>query len=277
MNSEQILLEQRDINRIRHPKERIFYFFNAFINTAVILFLIIAVLIIPSEILFDDRSQKVYIAVATLFVVAFFSMGSTFAQTKVYSVRIDENQFPELYDVVKDFSKILGLRKTPYIYIRQSNGILNAFAAYFWGRNYVLLNTEIFEIAYLEHKDIDAVSFIIAHEMAHIRLHHTRFWYNASILISKFIPILGPALSRAQEYSCDRIAMKICPQGRHGIFMLLLGRHLYKNVNIEKYIKQAEDTDGIFELVINANATHPVNTRRIVAIYKPEKAGKLLF
>lgn len=277
MDSEQILLEQRDINRIRHPKERIFYFVSAFINTAVILFLVMAIFIIPRDILFSQRSQQVYIAIATLFVLAFFSMGSTFAQTKVYSVRIDENQFPELYDIVRDYAKILGLRKTPYIYIRQSNGVLNAFAAYFWGRNYVLINTEIFEIAYLEHKDIDAVSFIIAHEMTHIRLHHTRFWYNASILISKLIPILGPALSRAQEYSCDRVAMKICPQGKHGIFMLLLGRHLYKNVNIEEYIKQAEDTEGIFEVVINANATHPVNTRRIVAIYKPEKAGKLLF
>lgn len=277
MDSEQILLDQKDINQIRHPKERILYFVCALINTVVILFLVIAIFIIPPDILFSQSSQKLYIAVATLFVVAYFSMGSTFAQTKVYSVRIDENQFPELYDVVRQYSKILGLHKTPYIYIKQSNGVLNAFAAYFWGRNYVLINTEIFEIAYLEHKDIDAVSFIIAHEMTHIRLHHTRFWYNASVLISKLIPVLGSTLSRAQEYSCDRVAMKICPEGKHGIFMLLLGRHLYKNVNVDEYIKQAEDTNGMFEIGINANATHPVNTRRIVAIYKPEKAGKLLF
>ena len=59
--------------------------------------------------------------------------------------------------------------------------------------------------------------------------------------------------------------------------MLLLGRHLYKNVNIEEYLAQAEHTKGWFEVFINLNTTHPVNTRRVVAVYKPEKRGRLLF
>jgi Zn-dependent protease with chaperone function len=96
-------------------------------------------------------------------------------------------------------------------------------------------------------------------------------------LFAKFIPVLGTALSRAQEYSCDRIALQLCPEGKHGIFLLLLGRHLYKNVNIEEYLLQAKRTRGLLEFLVNINATHPVNTRRVLALYKPEKKARLLF
>ncbi|OQB16034.1 MAG: heat shock protein HtpX [Firmicutes bacterium ADurb.Bin193] len=270
-------MDIKEINALRHPGERILYVACAFLNTMVITLLILGLSFMWQDLILNPYVQNVYVAVATAFGVAFFSMGSTFAQTKVYSVRVGENQFPELYAVVKKFAESLGMKKIPAIYVKQENGLLNAFAAYFWGRNYVLLNTEIFEIAYLEHKDINAVSFIMAHEMAHICLHHTRFWYNASILIAKFIPVLGTSLSRAQEYSCDRIALKLCPEGKQGIFMLLLGRHLYKNVNIDEYLAQAERTRGWFEFFVNINSSHPVNTRRVLAIYKPEKRGRLLF
>lgn len=265
------------INSLRHPKERTLYIICAFVNTFALAFLILGIVLMWRTLVFSPQLQNLYIAVASLFSVAFFSMGTTYAQTKVFSVRLGENQFPELYDVTKRYSEALGLKKMPLIYVKQDNGILNAFAAYFWGRNFVRINTEIFEIAYMEHKDLDAVSFIAAHEMGHICLHHTRFWYNASILIAKFIPVLGTSLSRAQEFSCDRIALELCPEGKHGIFMLLLGRHLYKNVNIDEYLKQAEKTHGWFEFAVNLNATHPVNTRRVTAIYKPEKIGRLLF
>ncbi len=265
------------INKLRHPCERGIYFICALINTLVAAFLVAGVFLMWRTIASGGVIQNIYYAAASLYAVAFFSMGTTFASTRVYSVRVSEDQFPQLYEVARDYARKLGLKRVPAIYIKHENGLLNAFAAYFWGRNYVHLNTEIFEIAYLEHKDLSAVSFILAHEMAHIKLLHTRFWYNASILLAKFIPVLGTAMTRAQEYSCDRIALQLCPEGKHGIFLLLLGRHLYKNVNVDAYLAQAERTKGWFEFFINLNATHPVNTRRVLAIYKPEMRGRLLF
>lgn len=270
-------MDQKRINELRHPSEQGLYIVCALLNTVVLAFLVIGIFLMWRALILSSHLQNIYIGVGTLFGVAFVSMGATFAQTRVYSVKVNENQFPQLKEVVNDYADRLLMNKVPAIFIKQENGIINAFAAYFWGRNYVHLNTEIFEIAYLEHKDFDAVSFIVAHEMAHIKLYHTRFWYNASILFAKFIPVLGTSLSRAQEYSCDRIALELCPEGKHGIFMLLLGRHLYKNVNVDEYLIQAENTRGWFEFAVNLNATHPVNTRRVTAIYKPEKRGRLLF
>jgi len=270
-------LNTEQINKLRHPSERKLYFICAFLNTFVVAFLVMGIMLLWRYILANAYLQNIYYAAGGAFGAVFLSMGTTFAQTRVYSVRVSENQFPRLWDKVLEFTKRLEMKNCPAIYIKQDGGLINAFSAYFWGRNYVLLNTEIFEIAFLEHKDLEAVSFIVAHEMAHIYLHHTRFWYNASVLFARFIPVLGTALSRAQEYSCDRIALELCPEGKHGIFMLLLGRHLYKSVNVEQYLHQAEQTHGWFEFFINLNATHPVNTRRVLAVYKPEKGGRLLF
>jgi len=270
-------LDIKEINRLRHPSERKLYIICAFLNTFVLLFLVFGAILLWRSVMLSPYLQNIYFAAGTAFGAVFLSMGTTFAQTRVYSVKLGEGQFPELWQRVVEYTDRLELKKQPAIFVRQEGGIINAFSAYFWGRNYVLINTEIFEIAYLEHKDLEAVSFILAHEMAHICLNHTRFWYNASVLFARFVPVLGTALSRAQEYSCDRIALSLCPEGKHGIFMLLLGRHLYKNVNVEQYLQQAQNTHGWFEFFININATHPVNTRRVLAIYQPEKIGKLLF
>jgi Zn-dependent protease with chaperone function len=270
-------LDIQEINQLRHPSERKLYVVCALLNVIVMAFLLLGLVLLWRLIITTSYIKNIYIAAFAAFGAAFLSMGSTFAHTRVYSVKADEKQFPNLWNKVVEYAKQLDIKKQPSIYIKQGDGIINAFAAYFWGRNYVLLNTEIFEIAYLEHKDENAVFFIIAHEMAHICLSHTRFWYNASIFFSKIIPVLGTALSRSQEYSCDRIAQELCPEGKHGIFMLLLGRHLYRNVNVEQYLQQAVNTHGWFEFFVNINSTHPVNTRRVLAIYKPEKRGKLLF
>jgi Zn-dependent protease with chaperone function len=270
-------LDEKRLNLLRHPRERALYLVCVCVSTAVAAFFVIGLLLARRTIWESPGILRLYITVASLFAAVFFGMGTTYARTRVFSVALGERQFPELYAVTQDFAARLGLAKTPSLYIKQENGVLNAFAAYFWGRNYVHINTEIFETAYMTHRDVAAVSFIIAHELAHIRLSHTRFWYNASVLFAKFLPVLGPALSRAREYSCDRLALALCPEGKHGIFMLLLGRRLYREVNAGQYLEQAERTRGWFEFAVNLNATHPVNTRRVLAVYKPETVGRLLF
>ena len=92
--------------------------------------------------------QNIYYAATTAFGAAFVTMGTTFARTRVYSVRAGENQFPELSGIVSGYAEKLH-RKTACNIYKDDNGIINIFRI-FWGRNYVLLNTEIFEIAYLE-------------------------------------------------------------------------------------------------------------------------------
>ena len=253
------------LNSLRNKAELPLYFICVLINVSVISAVVI------SFIYFDFVGIAYYIAFGYLFVNLFLTLGSMLSVTRLYSVRISGEQFSDVYKVACEYSKIFGFKKVPEIYVKQNGGIINAFASNFFFRNYVLINSDIFEAAYMRYKDIDAVSFILAHEMAHISYNHTKIWYNLGILITKFIPFLYPALSRAMEYSCDNVAKILCPEGVHGVYILLLGQHLYKNINIEAYLKQAESTHGWFEFWANLKADHPVPVRRIAALYGIDK------
>ena len=72
-----------------------------------------------------------------------------YAQYRANSIRITEKNFPEIYQVVEDYSKRLGLKRVPKIYLTQENGVLNAFSTYILRRQYIVLLTDLFEVAYL--------------------------------------------------------------------------------------------------------------------------------
>lgn len=261
LNNSRFAISDADLNKLRNKAELPLYFTCVVINVFAI------AMVILSFVYFDNIGIAYYIAFGYLFINLFISLGSTFSAVRLNSVRISGEQFSDIYGVACRYAKILGMKKVPEIYVKQNGGIINAFASYFFFRNYVLINSDVFEVAYIKNKDIDAVSFILAHEMAHIAFNHTKYWYNAGILVSKFIPFLYSALSRAREYSCDNVAKFLCPQGKHGIFIILLGKHLYNCVNIDAYLKQAHNTRGWFEFYANATSSHPVPVRRIAAVY----------
>lgn len=245
----------------RHRAELPLYFICVIINIAFFSLVVLSFFIV------ENINIAYYIAFLYLFVNLFVSMGSTFSSTRLYSVEIGKNQFSDIYNVACRYADMLNLKNVPKIYVKQNGGVINAFASYYLFRNYILINADIFEVAYLKNKDINAVSFVLAHEMAHIAYNHTKFWYNAGILLSKYVPILYPALSRAREYSCDNVAKTLCPEGIYGIFIIILGKHLYKNVNIDEYLIQARKTHGWFLFYKNAVSMHPVPVFRVRSLY----------
>ena len=114
----------------------------------------------------------------------------------------------------------MGLRRRPDIFLANGNGSLNAFAAQATGHDYVVLSNELFVNLYQNNRD--GLRFILGHEMGHIRLHHVALWYQISVAYSERIPLLGPALSRLREYSCDGVA-PTWPRGSTGLVLARLG------------------------------------------------------
>ncbi len=98
-------MDIKQINSLRHPGERILYLICATLNTFFAAFLILGVFFLGRTILLSGYLQNVYYVAVSAFVVAFFSMGTTFAQTRVYSVKVGENQFPKLFEIVKGFAQ----------------------------------------------------------------------------------------------------------------------------------------------------------------------------
>ena len=212
----------------------------------------------------------IVILVALLFVLYFM-----YAQYRVMSLRITEKNFPEVYALIEEYARRLGIR-VPKAYVVQQNGVLNAFSAFLPRRQWICIHSELFEVAYREHKDMDALAFVIAHEMAHIYYGHATLHYNLAILFSNAIPVLGSTASRAREYSCDRLAQRLTgTDGIDAMLVLVVDRHLYKMVDKEDYVEEMRMQKGFFVWIYNLLADHPVMSKRIVALAEGKGSGKL--
>ena len=188
-----------------------------------------------------------------------------FAQLKQNAIKITEEQFSLVYKKSKEFSKKLKLKKLPEIYILQSSGALNAFATRFLFNDYVILYSDIMELAYKEGED--AVAFVVAHELAHLQRNHL-MKYSLTFPIVVF-PFLRNALSRACETTCDNIAAALVPNNSlEGLLVLLAGKELYKKVNVKEFLVTANKNYNHSAWAAEIRMSHPYLSRRLHNIAK---------
>ena len=210
-----------------------------------------------------------------LIVVGYLGLYIMYAQYRSMSLRITESNFPELYDIIERYAKRLGIQ-TPKTYVAQRNGILNAFSTFIFRRQWICIHSELFEVSYREHKDMDALKFVIAHEMAHIYYGHATLHYNIPIWFAMQIPLIGSIASRTREYSCDRFAQKLTGvDGIDAMLILVIDRHLYKMVDKQDYINEMRSIRGFFVWLFNLFVSHPVMSKRILALNEGRGSGRL--
>lgn len=111
--------------------------------------------------------------------------------------------------------------REPEIYVTAGNGVLNAFVASAFGHVFVVVHSDLF--ANTLEQNQRALRFIVGHELGHIRLGHTRLWYQLSVGFSGLVPLLGPYLSRLRELSCDRHGAWYEPEGGDDLMLLTAG------------------------------------------------------
>jgi Zn-dependent protease with chaperone function len=251
---------------IVHPKEKQYY--RVAFAFSMIVYGIL-VLILLSAILRGGGSGAM-VGVGMIFVLAFYvgliwfalflAQGFFIAQVRKNSVKLGERQFGEVLGIVKSMAAEIGMKEVPDVYLMQSGGALNAFAAKFLSRNFVVIYSEIFELAYAQGED--ALKFVIAHELGHIHRRHLRGRWK--IIPGFIIPFLAMAYSRACEYTCDRYGKAYGkPSGNQGLLVLAAGKALYDKVNEEELIKQAEEESGFFMWLAEVNSTHPGLAKRV--------------
>ena len=64
--------------------------------------------------------------VCYLIILSLFEYYKRYASNMAYGIRVSEENFPEIYAKVKEFSKLLGFKKEPEVYVEQMNGTINA-------------------------------------------------------------------------------------------------------------------------------------------------------
>ncbi len=189
----------------------------------------------------------------------FISSGILVGHIKGNAVKITKTQFPDIYAILEKYCEKLKI-DIPSSYILQSDGVLNAFATKFIGRNYVVIYSEILELAY--EKGQEALEFVIAHELGHVKRNHMT--KKLLLFPSVIIPFLASAYSRACEYTCDNIGKSLSPIGAiNGLLILAAGKQLYQKVNAEEYIKNEQYETSFWKWFAEKVSSHPHLPKRL--------------
>ena len=243
-----------------HRKERVYY--AAMLVTSLLVYAFIVVGVIETP----EAGAGVFGALMYVFVGAFalFMMHGLFiGRLRGNGVKVGPRQFPVLHRLVQQHAAKLGMKSVPDVFVMQSGGSLNAFATRFFGRDFVVVYSDVLALA--EERGEAAVGFIVAHELGHVARGHLRHrWLT---MPARLIPNLGAAYSRACEYTCDRFGAHCQPDGGvEGLLVLAAGRELYRKVDAREYVRQVETETGFWVRRAELMASHPNLPKRVAAL-----------
>jgi Zn-dependent protease with chaperone function len=258
--------------RLRHPAEVPFFVFMVVLNVVIIGLIIQAAVVLPflperiQESGWGTAIRSALIGLLLLVPALIVVRETQRASVRGTAVQLSPVQYSSLYQTADEFAQRLGLRRRPQIFLANGNGTLNAFAAQATGHDYVVLANELFTNLYENNRD--GLRFILGHELGHIRLHHVSLWYQIAVAYSQRIPLLGPALSRLREYSCDRHGAKLAPLGATGLVLLASGRHTEHVVDVDELVRQGQALRGFWVGLAQLPRSHPFTVRRLERLYR---------
>ena len=232
--------------------------------------MVVVSLLVYSGLLFVGLSKPEAAASILLYGLLFtfigiFAQGLALGRVRGNAVRVSERQFPQLHRLAAAHAQRIGLKRAPAVYVMESGGLLNAFATRFMGRDFVIVHSDVLELALARGES--AVGFIMGHELAHVwRGHLKHRWLT---LPARLVPYLGLAYSRACEYTCDRIGAYCQPDGAiTGLLALAAGKQLHAHVDVKEYASQAETDKGFWIRRAELMSSHPLLPKRVAALLK---------
>jgi len=231
------------------PKEKLYFRISLVISLLLYFLLVVSLIGI------------VYILIGVIITV--FVHGLFVGRLKGNGIRVSDRQFPDVHRLASQLAAQMQLDPAPAIYVLQAGGLLNAFATKFFDRSFVVIYSDVLELA--SEKGEAELAFIICHEFAHIKRKHLE--YRWLLYPSMVVPFLGAAYARACEYTCDRFGAHYRPDGViGGLLVLAAGTKLYRTVNTQEFISQADMEHGFWISFSEILATHPNLPKRLRAV-----------
>ncbi|NOQ76889.1 MAG: M48 family metalloprotease [Methylococcaceae bacterium] len=201
-----------------------------------------------------------YILIGYLFFL--FAHSAFITHLKGNGVRITEEQYPDLYESLLRNSEKVGLHHVPDAYLLRTD-FFNALATRFRGRNFVVLFTDVVDA--LESQP-SAIDFYIGHELGH--LHRKHIQWGSYLFFASWVPLLGPAYRRSQEYTCDRYGAMCCNNDDDivaAISTMSAGDSRWNSINLDAYLKQITETNGFWMSFNELNNDYPWLTKRMAS------------
>lgn len=207
------------------------------------------------------------------FMVGFFFLSMFFSElffrAKLYgeAVLVSKKQYPKLHSALKNASESLGLGEPPLMFVVNSSGTINALAIRFLKNRYVILYGSLVDLYLDGDSDAEELRFIIGHELGHHAAGHCHWFREAFLGPAKFVPLLGLALSRAREFTADRLGFLVAggfEGSSRGLASLAHGSRALNNItNTEAFEHQEAERPGLVAFVDQLFATHPRLSLRV--------------
>jgi Zn-dependent protease with chaperone function len=239
---------------LRTPRERVLFGIAAAFSAVA--WLLICVTIV-------GLAYSLLVAVAVMMAHALL-----LAHVTGNGVRVSSAQLPDIHKKVQDAARKLGLSTVPEVYIVQAGGILNAFATKLLSRRFVIIYSDLLDACDVGRPgEVTELDFVIGHEIGHLAAGHLAWqWF---LLPSRIIPLLGPAYSRAREYTCDlcgQAAVDNVEVSSRALAILAAGGRAGRKVNLDLFVEQAADTGRFWMAIFELNSSHPFLSKRVAAI-----------
>ncbi len=193
-----------------------------------------------------------------------FAQSAFISFLKGSAVKLSPQQFPDLHQRLLDCCTKLEIKKVPEAYLMHGNGIFNAMATRFLGRDFLVLYSDVVD-ALEDHPG--AINFYIGHELGHISRGHL-IW-GPFLFPAGMLPLLGAAYSRAREYTCDRHGLACTDSHQdaiYGLSALAAGARRWKDLSKGSYIAQEEANSGFWMSFNELISDYPWLVKRIAAI-----------
>ncbi len=195
------------------------------------------------------------------FIFYLFAQSALISFIKGTAVELTPQQFPDLHARFVTCCNKLGMSEVPEAYILHGNGVFNAFATRFLGRNFVVLLSDIVDSM---ERNPDSINFYMGHELGHIRRGHLMgaVWR----LPVMWLPLLAPAYRRAQEYTCDLHGRACCDNPSSaalGLTALGAGHKRWAVANVIDYAEQSRRTGGFWMSFHELTADYPWLVKRV--------------
>lgn len=215
-----------------------------------------------------------------LIIINYFRNRSVFARYIRSSVKVEENNFPQLKRLFDECLEYVDAPSDTECYILPAD-ILNAFALGFRKPYKILLASPL-----LEHFDRDELKSIIGHELGHIRYGHTFWALITGAFENQSYGVFGIGMlirfmflfhSRLCEYTADRAGLVACGNLNKAIsaeLKLHLSPGEVKREMQAIALRGDIADDSLSEDLLELTATHPTmkgRIRQIIAFARSEK------
>jgi hypothetical protein len=251
MPDDAAIVETIDESSLRHPLEM-----PIFIASVVLNFLLMAVAIIlvfntptwikTHPILGKEVSLLRFLAFTALVGIPLLVLRRNQREASIRgnSVRLSKDQFPAIYEVLRDHCRRLGMSDLPELFLIGS-GIPPFSKTYSsWNEDYIILHATL--LGADVQAALDIAAFTLAHELGAIRLRHNMVLNEMLLTYVSAIKWLRVPLNRVRTYSCDRYGATLSPTGFRGLLIHAAGLRLMDQVNIDEYLQQAVRYGGFW-------------------------------